>query len=312
MFYNTIQELDALLTQHFQNKEPYSLEHKLVTNEVMQIIIKNGNNIVYETVIDAENPDVILNTNDKALKDWFYDQWWEYKQKSKQLPSVEGDDITLGDKVFITDPCYEPNIWCQALLENVKPGTWHTEMEKVNEGVWGTRVSALTVWHSDFDKPTEFQETDEFIGVDSGQAGVVNYNHFIQLNNNENEKERWYDDIETFIQVRKPLTPAMLYKLEEFKAIRLKMSEYLENKQIDQFQELYRQSLDLEYKYGFTPRTIIDSKKDGYEHQLWTDDKSVITSTGYGDGSYDCSIAKNGDQIIGIKITYISDEEDED
>ena len=53
MFYNTIQELDALLTQHFQNKKPYSLEHKLVTDEVMQIIIKNGNDIVYETVIDA-------------------------------------------------------------------------------------------------------------------------------------------------------------------------------------------------------------------------------------------------------------------
>lgn len=312
MFYNTIQELDALLTQHFQNKKPYSLEHKLVTNEVMQIIIKNGNDIVYETVIDAENPDVMPNTNDKALKDWFYDQWWEYKQKSKQLPSVEGDDITLGDKVFVTDPCYKPNIWCQALLENVKPGTWHTEMERVNEGVWGTRVSALTVWHSDFDKPNEFQETDECIGVDSGQAGVVDYNHFIQLNINENEKERWYDDIETFIQIRKPLTPAMLYKLEEFKTIRLKMSEHLENKQIDQFQELYRQSLNLEYKYGFTPRTIIDSKKDGLEHQIWTDDKSAITSTGYGDGSYDCSIAKYGDEIIGIKITYISDEEDED
>ena len=312
MFYNTIQELDTLLTQHFQNKEPYSLKHELVTDEVMQITIKNGDNIVYETVIDAENPDVMPNTNDKALKDWFYDQWWEYKQKSKQLPSVEGDDITLGDKVFVTDPCYEPDIWCQALLENVKPGTWHTEMKKVNEGVWGTRVSALTVWHSDFDKPTEFQETDECIGVDSGQAGVVDYNHFIQLNNNENEKERWYDDIETFIQIRKPLTPAMLYKLEEFKAIRLKMSEHLENKQIDQFQELYRQSLNLEYKYGFTPRTIIDSKKDGLEHQIWTDDKSAITSTGYGDGSYDCSIAKYGDEIIGIKITYISDEEDED
>ena len=90
------------------------------------------------------------------------------------------------------------------------------------------------------------------------------------------------------------------------------MSEHLENKQIDQFQELYRKSLELENKYGFTSRTIIDSKKDSYEHQLWTDDKSVITSTGYGDGSYDCSIAKKDDEIIGIKITYISEEEDED
>ena len=46
MFYNTIQELDALLTQHFQNKEPYSLKHELVTDEVMQITIKNGDKIV--------------------------------------------------------------------------------------------------------------------------------------------------------------------------------------------------------------------------------------------------------------------------
>ena len=47
--------------------------------------------------------------------------------------------------------------------------------------------------------------------------------------------------------------------------------------------------------------------------QLWTDDHSAITCSGLDDGSYDCFIAKDGDQIVGIKLDYFYyEDEDED
>lgn len=318
MYYNTIQELDALLTQHFQNKEPYSLEHKLVTDEIMQIIIKDGDNIVYNKYIDTKCSDVYPQTNKKALKDWFYDQWFNFKQKSQPLPSKQGPHITLGDKVFVTDPCYKPDTWCAAVLDNVRPGEWCTEMDQLDEGGGDERVSALVLWHSDFEKPSEFEETEYTIGVDSGQAGVVDYDHFIQLNNDESTKDDWYDSIETMIRVRKQLPPAALYKLEEYKNLRLQLSEALQNKELTeierlkQFQKYYTESSKLENQYKFTSQSCIDSKYDDFDHQIWTDGLSAITSTGWGDGSYDLSIAKDGDQIVGMKITYISDDEDDE
>lgn len=47
-----------------------------------------------------------------------------------------------------------------------------------------------------------------------------------------------------------------------------------------------------------------------FAYKLWTDDHSAVTGTGLGDGSYDCFIAKDGDQIVGIKIDYFYDEDE--
>ena len=48
-----------------------------------------------------------------------------------------------------------------------------------------------------------------------------------------------------------------------------------------------------------------------FAYKLWTDKHSAITGTGLGDGSYDCFIAKDGDQIVGIKIDYFYDDDEE-
>ena len=120
------------------------------------------------------------------------------------------------------------------------------------------------------------------------------------------------------ICVRRQLPPASLYKLEEYKNLRLRMakltqnSQLSENEKIDLFQKYYLESLKLENQYKFTSRSCIDSKYDGFDHQIWTDGLSAITSTGWGDGSYDLSVAKNGDQIVGLKITYISNDDDDE
>lgn len=38
----------------------------------------------------------------------------------------------------------------------------------------------------------------------------------------------------------------------------------------------------------------------------------AVSSSGYGDGMYDCFIVKKGDEVVGVKIVFIGDDEDED
>lgn len=61
-----------------------------------------------------------------------------------------------------------------------------------------------------------------------------------------------------------------------------------------------------------------DESLDDYKvstpvNRIWTDKHSVVTSSGLGDGSYDCYVAKNeAGQIIGIKIDYYLEDNEED
>ncbi len=54
-----------------------------------------------------------------------------YARANIALPSENGRDIELGDKVMVSDPCYDLDIWCQGVLENVKP-RFGTQAENLN------------------------------------------------------------------------------------------------------------------------------------------------------------------------------------
>ena len=75
--------------------------------------------------------------------------------------------IELGDYVYVTDPCYSPGIWCQALIKNVKSGKYHAFMNKVTIPNWGRVVSELWVCHegSAKDFPNTFVDGVEISSV---------------------------------------------------------------------------------------------------------------------------------------------------
>lgn len=79
--------------------------------------------------------------------------------------------ITLSDKVRVSDPCYDNDVWCKTMLTGVLPGKFKVEVDKSDEGGWGNRVASLTVVHEDFGHLNDWEYHSE-IGVDSGQAGV--------------------------------------------------------------------------------------------------------------------------------------------
>lgn len=94
--------------------------------------------------------------------------------------------INLTNKVLVTDPCYKFGTWCQAFLENVKPGSYKVFCHKA-DSLYGQRVSHLIVVHEDHLKSKLLWSVQQgaTIGVDSGQAGIFSFPTY-------RENDDWY------------------------------------------------------------------------------------------------------------------------
>ena len=165
--------------------------------------------------------------------------------------------IKLGSKVMVSDPCYGFNTWCQGVLNNVLPGKYECQVEYSDEGDWGIRVSAIAVIHEDFKgKEIEYLDPEDFeVGVDSGQAGIFDYDYYVQYHDDRNVrphvKDDWYDRV----------------------------------------------------------CDITLSKESAGD----IDGFGFVSSSGYGDGGYNCWTAENEDgDIIAIRVEFITEDYDEE
>ena len=86
----------------------------------------------------------------------------------------ECSEITLGDTVYVTDPCYTPATWCCNKVEGVKPGHYQTAITKNNED----RVACIGIYHEAANDDTVWEKAPFEVGVDSGQAGVFDAEYF--------------------------------------------------------------------------------------------------------------------------------------
>lgn len=172
--------------------------------------------------------------------------------------------FSLGNKVMVSDPCYETDTWCQGVLENVRAGFWDAYVKTIDEGNWGMRVAELAVINLDYNneydrlKFEDINELQDFeVGVDSGTAGIFDYDYYCKYHTNKGNNEDWYE-----AQI------------------------------ISQFFPTYNES--------------------DWKESVFTEFNGVASTSGYGDGGYDCYVAHNNEgEIIGIKIVYISDDDEE-
>jgi hypothetical protein len=166
--------------------------------------------------------------------------------------------FNLGTKVMVSDPCYSLGTWCQGVLENVKSGIWDAYLKMSDEGDWGLRVAELITVNSEHYKehPAIMDEHQEFeVGVDSGCAGIFDYDYYAKYHKEDEIDEEWYDII-----ICKQFFPT--------------------------------------------------HDQSGWEKSIFTESNGVVSNSGYGDGGYDCYVARNDEgEIIGIRIIYISEEE---
>lgn len=108
------------------------------------------------------------------------------------------EQIRLGKKVRVSDPCYGTTTWCAGTIDNVKEGLYNVEVELVDD-LWGSkysRVKSLTVVHSDYKGSLFFNKIASFeVGVDSGQAGIYDEDYYNQYHSIDNCNCDWYEDV---------------------------------------------------------------------------------------------------------------------
>lgn len=97
------------------------------------------------------------------------------KQMNKREKTIEYvGQLILGDKVDVTDPCYDKSAWCRETV-SCKPGIYTGYATISDEGEWGIRVANLSIYKDNASCPIEDMEcVSSNIGVDSGLAGFFN------------------------------------------------------------------------------------------------------------------------------------------
>lgn len=204
--------------------------------------------------------------------------------------------ITLGARVMVSDPCYGLGTWCQGVLENVLPGQYDCNVEYSDEGDWGIRVSAIEVSHESYrGKFIALDHEDFDVGVDSGQAGIFDYDYYAKYHMDATERphvnDDWYDMVcdKTYVSVKNP-------NYEKFDW----------DKYLDCDYDVMHNAL-MEYE---------DSDKSQYCFHKFdgntVDNFGLVSSSGYGDGGYNCWTAKNEDgKIITIRVEFITEDEED-
>lgn len=169
--------------------------------------------------------------------------------------------INLGKEVIVSDPCYTIPTWCQAVIDNVKPGVYYSGVRKHDAGDWGNRCAMVFAIHEDYyDKPHLLMGSWELhpadIGVDSGQCGIFS-------------RETYRDDSYKFDFEPYDFGPQFPSSDEEG---------------------------DLWYRHMC---------KHTLSEQHWgTYDNGIVSSSGFGDGSYQLFVVKKHNKIVAFAIDF--------
>ena len=125
--------------------------------------------------------------------------------------------INLDKKVILSDPCYPLGTWCTITLEGVTSGIYNCYVTESDEDDWGQRISNIMVVHKDYEEESKLLDKKlekGTVGVDSGQAGIYDYNYYAKNNSNED----WYDrvcDSTYYTEKNKNYVP--VFETKEFK-----------------------------------------------------------------------------------------------
>ncbi len=173
----------------------------------------------------------------------------------ENVKEIDKGFINLGEKVMVSDPCYKMGTWCQGTIDNVLKGIYKCDLEMYDDRAWGSRVSAIQVTHVDYVNKILAYGCECDIGVDSGQAGIFDYEYYEKYHNGKTDDD-WYDTV-----CDKTISE---YNGKEF----------------------------------FNGNTI--------------DGLGFVSSSGYGDGFYDCWVAECDGKVVAIRIEFIAEDGEEE
>ena len=94
--------------------------------------------------------------------------------------STLGSFLITGNKIHVSDPCYDYACSGAITLNNALSGKYFATLVKHNLDIWDTRVSKLTIQHEDYKNIVPDIFSGYKIAVDSGQAGFFDDYYYQQ------------------------------------------------------------------------------------------------------------------------------------
>lgn len=210
--------------------------------------------------------------------------------------------ITLSEVVVVSDPCYSRGTWCAGTVDNMLPGTYIPMVVYSSEGYSNGRVAQLIVHHEsvtlqDLKKGTRAKF---IVGVDSGQAGIFCDSIYPHEENTGDYSDKTsfygqcceattgagYASIQSKFSLKRELQIAK-EMVEKYPSPDSELYKYSKTR-IEYYEKLLREHVDVPYHQGGT-----------------VFDKGVVSSSGWGDGSYHCYLYEKDGKVVGIRIYYI-------
>lgn len=261
----------------------------------------------------------------------------------KDIKKIHRGAITLSDKVRITDPCYDMDVWCAGTLENICPGdflcTYLYGTVGITDSISRDSVLSIEVRHKDYTiDPTEYVP-EITVGVDSGQAGIFDYKEYERICLDANANDLFYDKVcnltsnEEYIPNKKyvPFEKSEYFipKYEPLKKIKIEDIEktisdltctiqgHIQNIDNDELLNGLEEQLSLYQlylsSYHLYQNTHILSQKKilvDIPSANTIDGWGFVSSSGDGDGEYALFVGRNdAGQIVSMKIDYYPDYE---
>lgn len=229
--------------------------------------------------------------------------------------------------VRVSDPCYTKDTWCAGTIDNVLPGMWFPFYKAWHEKFECTRdVDPMDFMNDQMDKFEASLAPDL-----SKEDRKLAWNKFFDERN-----KRIPGDLptETFIDYDNRVAELLVVHKNYFLSVDAEADWELteidvgvDSGQAGIYEETSYPNVDsLDETWYDTICALTSDKEHGrrktpvdaqpgpptYLGGVLPDHSGVVTSTGFGDGGYNCYVLKRDGKVIAIKIVYISDEEEEE
>jgi len=184
-------------------------------------------------------------------------------------------EILLNGSVIVCDPAYISEDWGTIHLE-LLPGSYRCYKQKyLNDTLQNPLISDLYICHKDYDAEA-FDLLDSMVSVDSGQCGIFDSKMVIPKG------------ICTIEQIPNP------------DYIPFKNSPYY----IDD-EELYYQQRALYAQDALISPEFLERKT-----AKRIEGHGYISSSGFGDGIYNCLVGKVDEKIVSVRVSFIPTDEE--
>ena len=215
--------------------------------------------------------------------------------------------ITLSEKVCVSDPCYKINDTCNGNLD-ILPGKWDCRYEKkfINSIFNDERILNIELRHERYRGIIPNEEANFIVDVDSGQAGVYDYEYFKNHCDGNESHEIWYDNIfkRTCKHFSYPNPEYVKFTdYPEMLELNKKKESFTKEEFIEKYHEIHQKWCN-EYIANGIDSLIYDTSEEAGT----MDDKCFVSGSGWGDGGYFCYVGRNKrGRIVAIKIEYIKE-----